>query len=443
MNRSAIRKALNPPGEIVDLEVMFISIVPAGANGQVGIAKALEGGPLTIAVAEFQKGETRTKIPVLADLSKAVIRKEDEAKQLFFCPVYLPDTPDAHGAWASAEVIEKAAHSFLAKGRQGNVDLSHDYEAQDCAVVESYVTKGADPMFPDLPEGSWVVGIKVNDLEIWNQIAKGELNSVSMGGVGIHLPPEPMEKEAQMSNDKKPGLLAGVKKMLGMETEINKSDGPVAFADSEASKEAMWTLDDLIWGLLIWTWEMFDGPGTPEEKLAAFKAALEYVTAEAAPLFMDAVEKGETEDENAAKVEAIQKAAEVVRAVITKALAVAQAGDDETLTAALADLEKAPGPETEQAIIEIAKAVKVVSDELAKMTAEPEENGDPDNPPAEPASAEKADEIAKAINLLSDQVEKMASQVAAIGKTVAPSKVEKDEEPPPEPKDGKWGVLGR
>ncbi|MBU1741314.1 MAG: hypothetical protein KKC37_07190, partial [Proteobacteria bacterium] len=163
---------------------MFISIVPAGANGQVGIAKALEGGPLTIAVAEFQKGEARTKVPVLADLTKAVIRKGDEAKQLFFCPVYLPDTPDTHGAWASAEVIEKAAHSFLAKGLQGNVDVIHDYEVKDCVVVESFITKGVDPMFPDLPEGSWVVGIKVNDLEIWNQIAKGELNSVSMGGVG-------------------------------------------------------------------------------------------------------------------------------------------------------------------------------------------------------------------------------------------------------------------
>ncbi|MBU0516926.1 MAG: hypothetical protein KJ621_19395, partial [Proteobacteria bacterium] len=131
MSRSVIRKALNPPGEIVDLDVMFISIVPAGANGQVGIAKALEGGPLTIAVAEFQKGETRTKVPVLVDLTKAVIRKEDEAKQLFFCPVYLPDTLDSHGAWASAEVIEKAAHAFLAKGLQGNVDVIHDYEVKD------------------------------------------------------------------------------------------------------------------------------------------------------------------------------------------------------------------------------------------------------------------------------------------------------------------------
>ena len=42
-------------------------------------------------------------------------------------------------------------------------------------VAESWITKGSDPLFPDEPEGSWAVGIRVEDESLWASVKKGEL----------------------------------------------------------------------------------------------------------------------------------------------------------------------------------------------------------------------------------------------------------------------------
>ena len=227
---------------------------------------------------------------------------------------------------------------------------------------------------------------------------------------------------------------------MGIEPDkINKEDGITGFEDASASREAKWTLDDLLYGFLNWVWSMFEGGGTPEEKLAAFKEGIDYVVAEASPLFMEAVNKsaGDGEVKPDARTAAMEKAAAIVRDVITKALAVSKAGDDEALQAALADLDKLADADTEAAVMEIAESVGVLTEkiaELAKGSGAPAET--------EPATTEKS-ETDKALDALSGRIEKLAKTVAGIGQTVAPSKVQKDTEPdnPEGVKDENWNIL--
>ena len=451
MKKNDLKKATNPPGQIVDMSIQFISIVPAGANGQVGIAKALEGGePLTIAVAEIKKGSQTVKTPVLADLTKAVIRKEDVAKQLLYCPVYCPGVMDIHGNWAEAEVIEKAAHEFLATFSQGNVDLSHSYVPEDCVVVESWVTKGVDPLFPNVPEGTWCVCLKVNNPDIWAGIEKGEFKSVSMGGTAKIIPPEEsIEKGASgmsdsTDNKEQGGWLAKVRKILpgGKADALEKEEtGPVSFGDYTKDMEAWGNLWDLLYDFRSWALSLFDGAGTKEEKIAAFNAGTDELKSKAAPLFMNAVEKSDEGDE--AKAAAIAKAREIVDDVLKKEIAVVKAEDDEALKAAMADLEKTGDAEVKAVIEEIAKSVTDLNDKVEALEKGGTTPGDPDNPPPEPATVEKTDEIKSAVEDVAATLASISKKVDAIGQTVAPSKVQKETEPA-KPEGGEeegWGVL--
>jgi len=114
----------------------------------------------------------------------AEIKKADEKLQIAYAEVYAPDFPDAHGDFMVAEEIRKMAHDFLRKGLTSSVDVEHDNEedANNCAIVESFIAREGDP---DFIPGSWVCGAHVPDLEIWDQIMKGEINGFSMAGVGM------------------------------------------------------------------------------------------------------------------------------------------------------------------------------------------------------------------------------------------------------------------
>jgi hypothetical protein len=70
------------------------------------------------------------------------------------------------------------AHAFIAKGIPGAIDINHDNEfVPGCTVVESFIARKGDP---DFLEGSWVVGVHVNDDATWEAIKKGDINGFSM-----------------------------------------------------------------------------------------------------------------------------------------------------------------------------------------------------------------------------------------------------------------------
>jgi SAM-dependent methyltransferase len=108
-------------------------------------------------------------------------------KQLIYCVVLAPGEVDTQDEWMRAEEIEKAAHSYLTKSRV--VGEQHSKVA-DCEVVESYIAP-QDMEFngqygpQTVTKGSWVIGIKVNDPDLWQKVLDGEITGVSVGGLGV------------------------------------------------------------------------------------------------------------------------------------------------------------------------------------------------------------------------------------------------------------------
>ncbi|MBY0559998.1 XkdF-like putative serine protease domain-containing protein [Hyphomicrobium sp.] len=117
--------------------------------------------------------------------TSVTIKKLDEEQQLVFGEVYAPGFPDSQGDFMSVETIQNMAHEFLRKGRVANIDLNHNQELSGCYVVESFIARDDDKTF--IP-GSWVLGVKIPDPEIWNLVKSGELNGFSLDGAAVQVP---------------------------------------------------------------------------------------------------------------------------------------------------------------------------------------------------------------------------------------------------------------
>lgn len=120
--------------------------------------------------------------PVVTKLYVPII-KVDEESQTIKGVVYEPNVLDAHGDWMSREDIKKSAHRFMKELRQQNVDTQHNLQKADAFVCESYIAQANDP--DGYAEGTWVVAMKIEDPELWQDVLKGEYGGLSMYGKGL------------------------------------------------------------------------------------------------------------------------------------------------------------------------------------------------------------------------------------------------------------------
>ena len=73
-------------------------------------------------------------------------------------------------------------------------------------IVETYILKGEDEMFPDDPIGAWAVVIKVTDTEAWQEIKKGEITGISMQAECIA---ETLEEATEETDVEKANVIIG------------------------------------------------------------------------------------------------------------------------------------------------------------------------------------------------------------------------------------------
>ena len=83
------------------------------------------------------------------------------------------------------ESIEKMSQDFMKEYRQHEVKTDHDEVANEVCVVESWLVQDAykdkaNALGINVPEGTWMVGMKVNNIETWYRIKAGELKGFSV-----------------------------------------------------------------------------------------------------------------------------------------------------------------------------------------------------------------------------------------------------------------------
>ena len=83
------------------------------------------------------------------------------------------------------ESIEKMSQDFMKEYRQHEVKTDHEDVANEVCVVESWLVEDsykdkANALGINVPEGTWMVGMKVNNIETWDRIKAGELKGFSV-----------------------------------------------------------------------------------------------------------------------------------------------------------------------------------------------------------------------------------------------------------------------
>lgn len=123
---------------------------------------------------------------------KVVVREDRKWERVVFAEVLVPDTVNNYGDYTTAEAIVEFAYEFARRGY--GLDVNHDnndVSGTGYYVVESFIARAGDP---DFIEGSWVVGVKIVDDDIWAQVLAGDLNGFSYEAL-VEITPVVLEVE--------------------------------------------------------------------------------------------------------------------------------------------------------------------------------------------------------------------------------------------------------
>lgn len=115
---------------------------------------------------------------------KLELAKVDEEKRILMGAALIPNKKiyrsngeDEWYIFFSENTVRKASELFLSKGKQNNSTLEHEVEIQGLSVVESWIieddVKDKSRKYNlNMPVGTWMVSVKVNNDEIWEEFVK-------------------------------------------------------------------------------------------------------------------------------------------------------------------------------------------------------------------------------------------------------------------------------
>jgi hypothetical protein len=119
----------------------------------------------------------------------------DAEKRILMGPALIPNKQiyrtngeEEYNIFFSEDTVKKASELFLSRGKQNNSTLEHQVDLQGLSVVESWIIEDTDmdkskKYGLSLPKGTWMVSVKVNNDDIWNNYVKeGKVKGFSIEG---------------------------------------------------------------------------------------------------------------------------------------------------------------------------------------------------------------------------------------------------------------------
>jgi hypothetical protein len=136
--------------------------------------------------------------------------------------IYRKEGKDEFYIYFSKETVKKASELFLKNGKQNNATLEHKFDIEGLTLVESWIVedkqKDKSAFYNmDVPVGTWMGAVKVNNEDIWQDFVKtGDVKGFSIEGFFLDKEERPKEKiKDNLSSEIKAGLnLLKIKKML-------------------------------------------------------------------------------------------------------------------------------------------------------------------------------------------------------------------------------------
>ena len=120
----------------------------------------------------------------------------DKEKKILMGALLIPNKPifrnsddqDDYYIYFSKDTVEKASQLYLKNGNQNNTTLEHQHSLNGLTLVESWLV--VDEKFDksrkygmNVPVGTWMGSVKVNNDEVWNDYVKtGKVKGFSIEG---------------------------------------------------------------------------------------------------------------------------------------------------------------------------------------------------------------------------------------------------------------------
>jgi len=97
------------------------------------------------------------------------------------------ETDEEYYIYFSEQTIRKASQLFLKNSNQNNATIEHTEKINGMSVVESWIvedpTKDKSALYKfNVPQGTWMISMKVDNDEIWNKVQEGEIKGFSIEG---------------------------------------------------------------------------------------------------------------------------------------------------------------------------------------------------------------------------------------------------------------------
>jgi hypothetical protein len=195
--------------------VFAISLVNAPATGEHYIAMAKQEKIVKFAKVDE---EQRILMGLVLQPDQLIYRVDEDGNEfeMFF----------------SSETIKDFSQNFFQSGFQLNSKLEHDEPIEGVTFVESWLVENpkvdkSAAFGLEYPKGSWLVSMKVDNDDIWNNYIKtGELKGFSIDGM-VELEEVNFKSNIQMSKSNK-NILALLKQIVsGAEQEVEVTLGSV------------------------------------------------------------------------------------------------------------------------------------------------------------------------------------------------------------------------
>ena len=120
----------------------------------------------------------------LGDQKPVLLAEVNKDKQILMGAALIPDKPiyrkdgdEEYYVYFSKETIAKTAEAFFRNNNQNNATLEHAEVLENMTVFESWIVE--DPEFDkskkyglEVPSGTWMVSMKVDDKDVWDNYVK-------------------------------------------------------------------------------------------------------------------------------------------------------------------------------------------------------------------------------------------------------------------------------
>ena len=135
-------------------------------------------------------------------------------------PIYRRKGDDEYYIYFSKDTVEKASQLYLQNGNQNKATLEHQHSINGLTLVESWIVEDekhdkSRKYGLNVPVGTWMGAVKVNNEEIWEQFVKtGKVKGFSIEGYFADKMERPKEPINDFDEDEAKDMLKHIRRIV-------------------------------------------------------------------------------------------------------------------------------------------------------------------------------------------------------------------------------------